>query len=163
MKQKIDEDIIRAALDTYQLERAVDPDKEAIEAALEAGFFEIERRVIERIATAAEELAAHIMDEEEPSEEGAAALEIFAYELRETIPTVDKDYIPQDDDIVEVTLVGEVTVFAQECPECGAEVEKFTWSVLDNATGTQYFFDPKEMKDNLRVRLVSRGLEDYLV
>lgn len=158
---KIDEDIIKAMIQTYELEKALDPDAQALEAALEAGYVELERRVTERIATAAEELAEHILAEDEPSEEGSAALEIFAYELRQAIPFVDKAYEPQDDDIVEVTLTGEVTVYEAECPACGTDIEKKTWSVTDRATNAEYFFDPLDT-DGLKVRLISPGVEDYL-
>lgn len=161
MKHEIDEDIVEAAIKTYHLEKMLDPDKDAVTAALAAGFIEIERRTTERIATAAEELAEHLRLEEDPSEEGAAALEIFAYEQREAIPNISRDYQPQDGDIVEVTLVGEVAVYEAECPECGANIEKTTWSVTDRATNSEYFFDPAETK-GLRVRMVSPGVEDFI-
>jgi hypothetical protein len=159
---KIDEDALEAAIETYKLEKMLDPDENALALALKAGFVVIQQRTIEQIADSMEELAAHILGEEIPSLEGAAVLEIFARDLREQIPRVDQQYKPVDDDIVQITLSGEVTVFENECADCGSKVDGTTWSILDRATCLEYFFDTRETT-GLRVRVISpAGIDELL-
>jgi hypothetical protein len=158
---EVDADIVKTALDSYTLEQSLEPTGDAIALALKAALISYELRVIERTAKWAEALAETIMDEEVPSVEGAVALKMFAVELRNSIPPQEENYMPQDDDIVEVTLIGEVTVYDQECPECGAESDVSQWSVMDRTTGNQYWFDPLT-NDDIKVRLISTGVEDFL-
>lgn len=157
----VDPDIIQTALDSYTLEMSLEPTPDAIAYALKAALIKYELRVIERTAKWAEALAETIMDEDIPSTEGAAALKMFAIELRNSIPPVEPNYMPQDDDIVEVTIIGEVTVYDNECTECGAESDVSQWAVMDRTTGNQYWFDPLT-GDDIKVRLISTGIEDFL-
>lgn len=155
-------DVLEAAIKTYELEKALDPDSDAIKTALNAGFIKVQQQTMEEIATAAEELAAHILSEEDPTHEGAAALQLFAHDIKGQIPKVGTSYVPDDDDIVEVFLSGEVTVYYNECPNCGQLQDISTWSVKDRATGEEYFFDEARTK-NLRVRLIAPGGIDELI
>jgi hypothetical protein len=157
----IDQDIIQTALDSYALELSFEPTPDAISLALTAALVKYELRITERLAKWAESLAETIMDEEIPSVEGAAALKMFAVELRNSIPPVEDNYMPQDDDIVEVSIIGEVTVYDQECPGCGSESAVSQWAVMDRTTGNQYWFDPLT-NDDIRVRIISAGVEDFL-
>lgn len=159
---EIDKDVLDAAIKTYELEKSLDPDADAIGIALAAGFIKIQQQTIEEIAVSAEELAEHILAEEVPSYEGASTLQIFARDLRDQIPNVGTKYLPDDDDIVEVTLSGEVTVYNNECHNCGQLQEICTWSVKDRATGEEYFFD-EQRTQNLRVRLIAPGGIDELI
>ena len=156
------EDILNASLETYELEKYLDPDTDAMKLALEAGWIKVQQQTVDEIAKAAEELAEHILAEDEPSYEGASVLKIFAHDLREQIPKTGKSYEPMDDDIVEVFLSGEVTMYNNECPECGVLQDVVTWSVTDRATGEEYFFDESQTKD-LRVRVISPGGIDEML
>lgn len=158
---EINKDILDAAISTYKLERMLDPDSDAIRLALNAGFIAVQQQTMSEIAQAAKELAAHLLIEEDPSHEGAAALEIFAYDLHQQIPRVGQNYVPDDDDIVEVFLSGEVTVYYNECPCCGQLWDNCTWSVTDKETGEEFFFDEEKTK-NLRVRLISPGVDELV-
>jgi hypothetical protein len=157
----IDETIVKTALESYSLEKNLEPTADALASALKAALVAYELKTTERIAKWAEALAETIMDEEIPSIEGAAALKLFAVELRNSIPPAEDNYMPHDDDIVEVTVIGEVTVYDEECPDCGGESETSQWSVMDRTTGNQYWFDPLT-NDDIRVRLISTGVEDFL-
>jgi len=158
---RTDEDIIKAAVETYRLEKLMDPDAKAIDAALAAGLSHHERSVISRIADQAEELAEHLKTEDDPPFEGIAVLEIFARDLRDQIPRQDR-YEPQDDDIVQVIITGTVTLYDEECPNCGHDQDKTIFSVTDRASGAEYFFDPHEAK-SLKVRVISpAGIDEML-
>lgn len=159
---KIDEDILSAAVETYKLEKSIEPDNDALSAALAAGFAVVERRTMERMVIAAEELAGHLEEVEEfPSYEAIATLKLFAHDIKAQLPNLSDRYDPKDEDIVEVILSGEVRVYQNECRDCGHMTEETTWSVMDRATNMEYFFDPLEAKD-LRVRVISPGISDFL-
>lgn len=160
--QEIDIDLINAAMQTYELEKNLDPDVNALEAAIKSVYVKIQQQSIRETVMAARELAAHLRAEEIPSDEGAAILSIFADDLEEQIPRIESSYEPEDNDIVEVILSGEVTVFYNECPGCGQLQDVRTWSVKDRATGEEYFFDEERTKD-LRVRVIAPGIDEMLV
>jgi hypothetical protein len=154
----VDTDILSAALNTYELERAANPENNPLASAILAGLYKHEENVTRRIAAALRETARLIRDEEAPSEEGAAALEVFAMDLESCIPFPDT-YMPADDDIAEVSIIGEIKVYEHECPDCGAPSDSSSFSV--QTSDNEYFFDPMA-GHGMRIRLITRGLEDYL-
>jgi hypothetical protein len=154
----VDEDLLRAANEVYELEQMIEPNPYSLEKAIMAVQARLEERVTERIALAAEALAGHMAKDDVPSDEAISALELFAEELRGGISLISEEYEPAENDIVEVLLVGEVGVYEEECPQCGAD-KKVTWSVTDRNSGEEFFFEDAE---GLNVRLISRGVEEYL-
>ncbi len=157
---EVDPDLLRTAVETYDLERHLDTVGElAVEKALEAVLHLYEKRVVERIARGAEALAESIREEDTPSSEGAASLDIFARELRNELPYLGEPYAPMNGDLVELTLVGEVTVYEDACPNCGNEGYDNKWSVRDRYSGLEYYLDEQETK-NAHIRVISRGEPD---
>jgi len=155
----MDEDLLKAALETYELERMLEPDQHALSVAISAVLRKHEQTIIEQIASAAEAMAESLTAEEDPTFEGAGALKLFAEDLREGIP-ITGEYDPQDGDIASITLTGEVEVYAHECPHCGGDNPDLdTFSIYDRNTQEEFYFD-KGAKYN--IRLISRGIEEYL-
>jgi hypothetical protein len=157
--QLTDEDLIKAAEEVYELEQMLEPNKYCLDKAIQAIAARLEERITERHAIAAEELAAIMAKDDSPSEEAITALELFAHELRGGISLAAEEYEPQEDDVVQVILTGEVSVYIDECSHCGGDKTEH-WSVTDRASGQEFFFEDAK---NMTVRVISKGLEDYLV
>jgi hypothetical protein len=129
---------------------------DAVRKALSAGLFLLQRKVIEQEASAAEALAADMRSNDDDfSEEACAALEYFAAGRRKELPRLEENYEPEPDDIVEVTISGRVNVYDNECRSCGEPVGKPHWSVTDQASDSEFFFEHSDAK-SVRVRVIAR-------
>lgn len=157
-----DDSLVKKATEVYDLERSVDPlNTESVRHAIKAVLRDFEQRVYGRIIEGAEALAANIREDVDPSDEGAAALELFANELRHELPELGSvPYQPEAGDLIELLLIGEVTVYEDGCSNCGEDAMTL-WSVRDRFTGLEIYFDPHEM-DQAHVRVISKG-EPYFM
>lgn len=157
-----DDRLVNKAIEVYDLERSIDPlNTESVRHAIKAVLHEFEQHVLERVIVGAEALAANIKEDVDPSDEGAAALELFAEELRHELPQLGNvPYNPEAGDLVELLLVGEVTVYDAGCPNCGEDAMT-NWSIRDRFTGLEIYFDPHEM-EQAHVRVISKG-EPYFM
>lgn len=154
-------DVIKAAVETYNLEISVDPlNKEALASAISSAIRVHEQAVVEHVAAIAEDYAEELAFEAEDSDDedgeivaGDIALKWFAQKLRKDIPklAVTKSYKPADGDLVEVILIGTVSIEDTQCSNCGEVENHGHWSV-DTPSG-EYFFEPKT---RLKVRVLSK-------
>jgi hypothetical protein len=160
-------DLITRAVDVFNLEREFGgPDKEALGKAISAALLLHERKVIDRVATILETLA-DATDEadtgEDDSDQGAQAFAMrwAACRIREHIPEIAAEkalYTPREGDIVEVVLAGEVHVLDDTCEACGHH-SRSMWSLFDNRSKAEYYFDEAELQGRLRTRVLYR-MED---
>jgi hypothetical protein len=153
----VDIDILRAVEQTYELEKKVSDGEFSPQAAiraLAAGLAQHERSVINRVAAEADAFAAGLHEDPDGTEM-AHALMWFAHKLRDEIGPLDPNYVPNEDDVVEVTITGSVELWN---PDPGDPDDNLTWAVTDDQTGDTYFFraDPAR---NPRLRVLSRNKE----
>lgn len=153
--RNIDEDILKAAVETYDLEAAFGINTDALRMALSASLAAFENKVMQRVAEGLFALSERLQGDTEPSWEGVAALEIAAREILAELP-IQEEYVPETGDIVSIVLTGPVTVYEDDpCPNCGHESDKTTvWSILDRHSGQEFFF---EIDDSVNARVISRG------
>lgn len=164
--QEISPDLIECAEQVYDLERNLgNLDQAALRKALSAALVMQERAVIERVCEVLRTLA-HATAESEEDDETAPAqafgMRWAAAQLQEKVrlaSDIPAPYKPQDDDIIEVLISGRVHVTEEICTHCG-EGAKPLFSVVDSATGAEYYFDPAEVTNRLRVRVLFRGESD---
>ena len=154
----IDEDIVKAAIKAYEAQKVVEPSEDAIRTALSASLVKFEQRVQERIGRAAFAYAQALQDRTGVSEDepGPQAMREFASSLMMELPGDDYTYEPSDGDIVEVSLVGELELDDDECPNCHHDLGGVNWGVKDRYTGEQYWFTDIGFSQ-ARVRVVMRG------
>lgn len=154
--KEIDESVLKAVTETYDLEVMMGMSPDAIRKALTAGLAMLQNNIIEQEARAAEAFAADMRkNDDDPCEEGAAALEYFAANRRKEIPRLEENYEPAPDDIAEVIVSGRVAVYDTECAGCGANNGKPSWSVIDTASDGEFFFENDDAS-KMRVRIISR-------
>lgn len=156
----IDEDILQAAVDAYNVQKIVEPDKDAVRTALAASLAKFERRVQERIGRGAFAYAEALQertgaDEDDP---GPQAVREFASSLMMELPGDDYTYEPEEGDVVEISLVGELQLQSDECPNCHHELGTMEWGLTDRYTGNQYWFEDMDFS-KARVRVVMRGVD----
>ena len=162
----VDEDLLKVALDTYSLETMVGDDvhEHALRKALSASLIRFEQRVQERIARAAFARANASQDRLDLSSDDvltySAALTEFGNSLMETIPSEADNYEPEDGDIVEISLVGEISLNGEDCPNCGHELSSFDWSVSDRYTGAEYWFNDVDFS-KAKVRVIKKNEDHY--
>lgn len=154
----IDEDLVNAALSAYEVSKAVEPDADALRVAISAALAKHEQRVQARIARAANAYAQALQertgaDEDDP---GPQAMREFAGSLMMELPGDDYVYEPEQGDVVEVSLVGELQLETDTCPNCGHEHGSLMWGVTDRYTNNQFWFEDVEFS-KARVRVVMRG------
>lgn len=147
-------DLLRAARETYDLELllcdglAVDALDKAIAAALDTH----ERAVLLRMALRAEQFAVDMEAEQDPDNpDFAVALKWWASKIRSEFVGPAEVYRPQDDDVVEVMITGSVM---QWMDDPGLSPGDYDWSVLDDKTGREYFFETRRAP---RVRVLSKN------
>lgn len=164
--QEISPDLISCAEQVYDLERGLgDLDRAALRKAISAALVRQERLVTERICETLRALASATAESEEDDDTAGAqafGMRWAALQLQEKVRLAAdpvEGYAPQDDDIIEVLISGRVHVMAEICGSCG-EPSKPLFSVVDIATGAEYYFDPAEVKNRLRVRVLFRGESD---
>jgi hypothetical protein len=135
-------DLLRAAKETYRRELMLSDglSSEALEKAIAAAMDAHEKAVLSRVATEAESFAMGMEADEDQSTDYITALRWFADKLRTDFGIVAQPYVPNDDDVVEVTITGSVITWKDDCdnPEC--DHSRYQWSVVDDATGDEYFF-----------------------
>lgn len=107
----IPKDVLDAAQEVARLEWELTEDAtSALRKAITAALLQYERHVLgetsERAAKLAEEL--DIDEDDDMATDGPAALLMFARQLREELPPDPAGYVPTDDDLIELILVGTV-------------------------------------------------------
>ena len=153
---EVDPTLLDKAVEVYDLERQLDPlNTENVRTAITAVLAQYEQQVLQRVIRGARALAENIRVDVDPSDEGAAALEIFAVELEDEVPKLNSQYDPENGDLIELSLVGEVTVYEDGCANCGEE-RVTLWSIRDLYTGLEVYFEPQEM-GRAHVRVISKG------
>lgn len=141
-------DLMWTAEVTYAMALAYSGDRHsAMEQAISASLEQHERNVLARIANMAETLAAGEA-QDESFQVAENTLRWFADKIREELP-VNDEYQPKFDDIVEITVTGQVIM-----PPPGSSDEEPEWAIIDDATGEVYEFFPDERP---RVRVLERG------
>ena len=154
-KSTVSPELLRAARETYHLEFQFRDglSGHALEAALSAALVAHEKAVLARVAAEAE---AYAMSLEEDMPYEATGIKYFAHKLRDDIGEPDRDYEPQDDDVVEVTITGSVVRYATDtCDSCGHS-DNHEWGVMDDVTGDEYMFRSTGPK-RPRVRVLTRA------
>lgn len=153
-------DVMDAAKQTYELEKSLagDLSVDALGRAIEAGIRQYEARVTERIAEAAETYADEFAEGDETTLEGAT-LHWFAEKLRGDLSPAQRHvkYVPQDDDVVEVTVTGVVTTFVDECEGCGYQRGTAGWMVRDDNTGEEYGYQHEDIDNGLQIRVLHKA------
>lgn len=153
----VPQDVLRAAMQTYELEAKFADGEfspQAVIRSVAAALAQYERSIIHRLAAKADAHAADL--HQDPAfEDIAHALMWFADKLREEIGPQDPNYVPSEDDLVEIIFTGSVEIWE---PDKGDPEDNFTWAVTDDKTGDTYFFrnDPARMP---RTRVLSRNRE----
>lgn len=164
MNDRIAPDLLSSALDVYNLEISMGGvDKEALSHAISAALLRHEQIVIDRMASVLETLAdaTQASGEDTDDEDGDHEAQAFgmrwaASRLRSEIPELTREkvlYTPRDGDIVEVVLGGQVSLSEEICEQCGHESASL-WSLHDNRSGAEYYFDEAELKGRLNVRVL---------
>lgn len=156
MSAAVAPEVVKAALETYALELGLHPGvahAEALEAALAAGIRANEQRIRARIADQAETYAREMSAaEDDPDGEPAFAVALawFASKVRDEMELdPSEEYEPTDGDVVEVTLVGEVST---------GSVGVHAWGLVDDYTGLEFLF-PVIEGVTPQVRVMSRAKE----
>ena len=152
-------DLVRAARETYDLERQINGglSTDALEKAISSALEAHERAVLHRLATEAESYALG-MESEEHSADFVLALRWWAHKVREDLGPQDSQlYEPRDDDVVEVTITG--SVITSEDPY--GPSNEFHWAVFDDKTGDEYSFrNPGKRAPRLRVLSRHENMEE---
>lgn len=155
MSAPVDSESVQAAMETYRMEVEIGlaSPEEAMAAALAAGIRVQEQRFRARIADEADTYAREMSAAEE-DEDGepafAVALAWFASKVREEMELdPSAEYEPVDGDVVEVTLVGEVST---------GSVGVHAWGLVDDYTGLEFLFPVIEGVAP-QVRVMSRAKE----
>lgn len=156
----VDEDIVKAAIDAYEVQKLVEPDSDGIKTALRAALTKYEQRVQERIARAVLAYSEALQNrtgalKDDP---GPQALEEFAGSLLMEIPGDDYVYEPEAGDVIEIALVGQLQLEEDVCSNCGFDHGSKEWGLTDRHTGNQYWFSDRDFT-NARVRVVMRGTD----
>lgn len=144
--------VMRAAMEAARLEASVDaPIDRVLASAVQAALRAAESHLIDRVAQAAEEYAAELPqdgDENTPAQQ--MALRWFAQKLLDDMPAASEpdSYDPQDGDLVQVVITGEVCAEEKPCRACNGCAD-VTWTVITES-GDEYTFDLRE-RDNLDV------------
>jgi hypothetical protein len=153
----ISPDLLRAARETYALEMMLNSglSTDALEKAISSGLDAHERAVLYRVANEAESFAIGMEAEGETSDY-AMALRWFASKLRTDFGLPAEPIQPQHEDVVEITITGMVTAWEDTCDNSGCSHHDYEWSVLDDATGDEYFFRAPPNRAP-RVRVLSKN------
>lgn len=156
----VDEDIVNAALETYAVENLLEPNSDAIRTALKAALAKFEQRVQERIARAVFAYSEALQSRTGATvdDPGPQALQEFAGSLLMEIPGDDYVYEPEAGDVIEIALVGELSLEEDVCSNCGFDHGSKEWGIFDRHTGNQYFFSDRDFS-SARVRVVMRGTD----
>ena len=158
-------DVLIAARETYELTKDVlqEDHETALCSALAAGIRKYEQRILERVAVQVETYAREMVAEadEDPEDDGvpefALALGWAADKIRQEMDLDPSgEYEPEDEDVVEVTIVGEVTVGGFAITPGKGTMQG--WVVQDDFTGLEFAF-PFGEGLMPRVRVISRAKE----
>lgn len=146
---QVDEDIIKAAKETYDLETMLGLNEDALEKALSSALSAYEPKISARIIAGIRAYADEMKNEGAEPEE-FAPLYAVALELEYALPAKVPDYSPVDGDIVTVALTGEFRVYEDDCSE-----KHESYSVQDRNTGQEYYFEKRDIP-KLDIRIISR-------
>jgi hypothetical protein len=153
-------DILGVARQTYELEVSMDsgPHLGALDKAITAGMLVYERQIVGRIISILEATQAEM--DTEGDMDGAAGVEQILIQVRGLVSQQNaSEYLPHQDDLVEIVLCGRVHIAEDRCQHCG-HTDGALWSLYDYRTGAEYYFDQAEVHNNLNVRVVSRAEEE---
>lgn len=131
-------DIVDKAEQIFDLERLFD--RSPLKAALEAVVPDLEKLFRQKIAAEAVAFADGMEDRVDLADDSFTLIDLFSKHLTEDIPR--EVYVPADDDIVVVTLIGPVETYTNECEHCGKGTES-EWSVYDVKSGQEIMFTRK--------------------
>lgn len=148
---QVDEDIIKAAKETYDLETMLGLNEDALEKALSSALSAYEPKISARIIAGIRAYADEMKNEGAEPEE-FAPLYAVALELEYALPAKVPDYSPVDGDIVTVALTGEFRIYEEECSSGHAHE---TYSVSDRNTGQEFFFEKRDLP-KLDIKMISR-------
>jgi hypothetical protein len=158
-------EIIRAALLTYDLEQAMNAtglQRDALAAALGAGIRAAERQVLARVIRWAETYASEIAASDGEDDSYSVAIRWFAAQVSKDVELDPSGpYTPVAGDVVEVTVVGQVSTWHDMCAHCGKENDRHnSWSITDDQTGQEFTFPARQASKAPKVRVLSRASEN---
>lgn len=161
MPDTVPMDILSTAVETYQLEVTLGNmlNADALQKAIESALLAYEGQVIKKILAIMESTETELNDEDSDTEAIGVAYTINR--IRELVPMASDhtEYVPNQDDVVEIVLCGRVHISEDKCDHCGHQSGQL-WSLYDYRTGAEYYFDQAEIRDNLTVRVVQRAEEE---
>lgn len=153
----VNDDILNRAIEIFDLEVSMRRNEHALRTALRAALTAWEPEVALRYARAARAFSDELESQIEASDDTTAALtalDAFAAKIEAEVSHFTDPYAPADGDVVEVHLTGPVTLYENKCTHCD-EYNDLQWSVTDNHTGQEFFFEPKHTP-KVSVRVISR-------
>jgi hypothetical protein len=141
-------DILDKAEQVFDLERLFD--RSPLNAALESVIPDLERLFRRKIAAEAVAFADGLEDRVDLTDDAFTIMDLFSRHLTEDNPA--QVYVPADDDVIVVTLIGPVETYTDDCDHCGSGTES-TWSVYDTRSGQEIHF-PRKNTPVMDIRIV---------